>query len=317
MAKHIILVHGRNYKPAKSALQRNWVRALASGIERDYGKRGLNKFSKVTKEMAYYGNYSNAIIAKKTGKRWTRAKEEANIADRKETINTLKEYKKNEFTKRYYKNIRELEDVFAEAAANIFSGPLSLLGIGDELVASVAPDMAEYWNMDAEFGSNVRWQITNALFKSLKRGDDILLIAHSLGSIACYDVLWKLSHYGEYRDFRHLKINTFATIGSPLGDENAKKQLKGAGASNERRYPTNIKRWINFAAEDDYISHDPTLRNDFKLMTGKKIGTHIEDHEIYNMAVSSNGSNPHNSAGYLIHPKMSKLVHDWLQTAGS
>lgn len=312
MAKHIILVHGRNYKPAKAALQRNWVKALASGIERDYGKRGLNKFSKVTKEMAYYGHYSNDFLAKKKGERWTLGKETANIADRKATLNALIAYKKNEFSKRYYKNIQQLEDVFAEAAANIFSGPLSLLGIGDNLVSTVAPDMAEYWNMDAEFGSNVRWEITQTLFKSLKRGDDILLIAHSLGSIACYDVLWKLSHYGEYRDYRQLKLNTFVTIGSPLGDENVKKQLKGASASNQRRYPSNIRRWINIAAEDDYISHDPTLKNDFKAMTAKKIGTHIEDHEIYNMSVQKDGSNPHHSAGYLIHPKISKLVHDWL-----
>lgn len=313
MTKRIILVHGRNYKPKKTDLQRGWVNALASGIERDFGVLGLNKFNKVTKEMAYYGHLSNVYLAKKKGERWTAARESANVADRKATLEALKVYKANEFKKKQYKEIVELEDVLAESAANIFSGPLSLLGIGDNLVSMVAPDMAEYWNPDSEFGSDVRWEVTEPIRKAMNRDDDIMLIAHSLGTIACYDVLWKLSYYGEYKEYRNKKVNCLVTLGSPLGDENVKDQLKGANASGRRKFPQNIKRWINVAAEDDYISHDPDLKNDYKKMLSYNgCVDSITDIEIFNMSVQKNGSNPHHSAGYLIHPRVSKIVHDWL-----
>ena len=37
---------------------------------------------------------------------------------------------------------------------------------------------------------------------------------------------------------------------SPLADEAVKQQLKGARANNLRKYPGNIRRWINVSAED-------------------------------------------------------------------
>ena len=160
----------------------------------------------------------------------------------------------------------------------------------------VAPDMEHYWNADSQFGSDVRWRLTVELKKAFERGDDILLIAHSLGSIASYDVLWKFSHYAEYKNNKKTcdkKINTFITIGCPLGDENVKKQLKGTQAKFERRFPHNIGRWVNFAAEDDYISHDPTMSNDYKQMKKLKLITSITDKKIHNMAVHDGNSNPH------------------------
>jgi hypothetical protein len=312
MAKHIILVHGRNYKPDAANLKRNWVGALAHGIERDHGKRALNKFKKTRKTMVYYGDLSNAFLGKHTGKRWTKKREAADIQDRKEALAALKLYGTHEFNKKNYKRIRDLADVFKEAAANVFSGPLSLLGIGDDIVGLVAPDMEHYWNPDARFGSDVRWRLTGPLERAIKAGDDIMLISHSLGTIVSYDVLWKFSHYGEYQHLRDKKINTLVTIGSPLGDENVKKELKGVQAKTYRRYPHNIGRWVNFAAEDDYISHDPRLANDFKNMVRLGLTARITDKHIYNMAIRGGNSNPHHGAGYLIHPQMSRVVTSWL-----
>ena len=314
MAKHIIMVHGRSYKPAAAALKRSWTGALAHGILRDHGKRMLNRFNhkNVKKTLVYYGDLSNSFLGKHTGNRWTKKREADDIADRKETLNALKEYGSREFTKTNYKNIRELGDVFKEVAANVFSGPMSLLGIGDEIVNMVAPDMEHYWNMDEKFGSDVRWRLTVPLSRALRAGDDVLLIAHSLGSIVAYDVLWKLSHYAEYAELHNRKVNTLITMGSPLGDENAKKNLKGAGATKHRKYPHNIQRWLNFAAEDDFISHDATMANDYRKMLQYGLVSSITDRQIYNMAVREEGSNPHHGAGYLIHPQMSRAVANWL-----
>jgi len=312
MAKHIILVHGRHFKPDQANLKRNWVGALAHGIERDHGKEALNKFNKTKKTMIYYGDLSNTFLAKHTRKAWTQKREAADVADRKKALADLKQYETGEFTQSNYKKIRDLVDVFKEAAANVCSGPLSLLGIGDDIVGMVAPDMEHYWDMDAEFGSDVRWRLTKPLEKAIMAGDDIMLISHSLGTIVCYDVLWKFSHYGEYQHIRGKSINTLVTLGSPLGDEIVKQKLKGAQIKSTRQYPHNIGRWINFAAEDDYISHDPTLGNDFKKMLQLKLTSSITDKKIYNMAQRDENTNPHHGVGYLIHPQMSRVVSDWL-----
>ncbi len=312
MAKHIILIHGRSFKPDAANLKRNWVAALAHGIERDHGKRALNKFKKVKKTMVYYGDLSNAFLSKHTGKRWTKKREADDIADRKDALAALKQYGTREFNKSNYKRVRDLSDVLKEATANIFSGPLSFFGIGDDLVEFVAPDMKNYWNPDASFGSNVRWRLTVPLERALKANDDIMLISHSLGTIVSYDVLWKFSHYGEFQHLRGKNINTLVTLGSPLGDENVKDKLKGANATKQRKYPHNIGRWLNLAAEDDFISHDPSLANDYKKMLQLGLTANIIDKEIYNMAIRGSNSNPHHGAGYLIHPHMSRIVNSWL-----
>jgi hypothetical protein len=101
-------------------------------------------------------------------------------------------------------------------------------------------------------------------------------------------------------------------MGSPLGDENVKKQLKGAGLDSDRRFPTNIGRWVNVAAQDDYIAHDESIDNDFKKMIKRGLVRSITDKEIYNLAVREGQSNPHHSIGYLITPTLSKIVNDWL-----
>ncbi len=38
----------------------------------------------------------------------------------------------------------------------------------------------------------------------------------------------------------------------------------------------------------------------------------IRDYRIYNLAIRYGHSNPHNALGYLIHPRVSSLVGDWL-----
>jgi hypothetical protein len=91
-----------------------------------------------------------------------------------------------------------------------------------------------------------------------------------------------------------------------------KRHLKGARADGLRRYPHNIRRWVNVAAEDDYISHDSGVANDYRRMKKLKPAPKIIDRKIYNLAVRSGKSNPHHGCGYLIHPAVIRLVADWL-----
>jgi len=107
-------------------------------------------------------------------------------------------------------------------------------------------------------------------------------------------------------------VKNWITLGSPLGNPTVRKKLKGASAQGKRRYPFNIRNWINIAAEDDYISHDQTVADDYSNMNKWEMIKSIKDHRIYNLAVRGSKSNPHHGAGYLIHPSVSSIVANWI-----
>ena len=155
--------------------------------------------------------------------------------------------------------------------------------------------MAHYWNEETEFGSKVRASLTGPLRGALIKGDDVMVIGHNLGTLVVYDVLWKLCYMGEHEKARGRMLTHFASLGSPLGNPTVQDRLKGGKLKGLRRYPTNIRRWSNVAAEDDYICHDETVRDDFRRMEG----TSIVDHGIYNLAVKDGSAHQHHGAGYL------------------
>lgn len=318
--KHIILIHGRHFKPKKSVLTKNWKDALEHGITRDNTSSILKKYKDVKKTMVYYGDISNEFLRGK-GKRYT---ESTDIIDRRKAIIALKDFSTKHFKDPQAKTIyNDLpgKTSMKEAIADAIGGVAALLGIGKHLISYVAPDMPHYWNSESEFGSQVRWRLTEPLAKALKNNDDVLLISHSLGTMISYDVLWKLSYYGEFQHIRDKKITQLITLGSPLGDETIKDNLKGSKVKGRRRYPHNIKAWDNFAAEDDYIAHDQDVKNDFKRMLPNKFNLcdSISDHRIYNFSLRGRNSkhpegtsNPHHGAGYLVHPEVIKLIAQWL-----
>ena len=100
--------------------------------------------------------------------------------------------------------------------------------------------------------------------------------------------------------------------GGSIWGMSVKSHLKGTNARRERRYPSNIGRWINIAAEDDYIAHEETIADDYRPMVDFGLIQSIEDHRIYNLAARDGKSNPHHGAGYLIHPVIADAVANWL-----
>ena len=307
MGKTILFVHGRSFKPEKTALRSNWLNAIEHGIERDR-KGKLAAFKKVKKELVYYGDLSNAFLRL----RGQKYREKEDVESRKVTLAALREYNGGQFTKATYKKLPGKAS-YKEFLADVGAVALGPLHLTEGLVSVVAADMRQYWNFDSEFGSNVRSTMVGPLKRAMNRGDKIMVVSHSLGTLIAYDTFWKFSRTGEYRPkYSNKKIDTWITLGSPLGDETVKRNLKGAGASGPRRYPGNIKRWENVSAEDDFISHDSKLANDYKRMRKKGLVDEINDQKIYNLAVRRGASNPHHGTGYLIHPKVIKLITDWV-----
>ena len=311
--KHLFFIHGRGFKPNKKDLAANWSRAIEGGLGRDGHTGSLAAYKEATRTFVYYGDISNQFLQKE-GYIYDKQND---VKDRADCLEFLKEYSKKDFLgEQGKKNYKSLNG--ASTCKKFIVGGIAeiaeRLGVAVLLTRIFLRDVGHYWNPDAEFGSDVRWRLTDPLAEALCQKDDILLIAHSLGSMISYDVLWKFSRYGEYQELRDAKPNpvTLVTLGSPLGNETVKNNLKGGKARGIRRYPTLINTWENFSAVGDYISHDEEIKDDYEIMVSKKMVSTIRDHKIYNLATRHGASNPHHGVGYLIHPRFISVIAKWL-----
>jgi len=176
-------------------------------------------------------------------------------------------------------------------------------------------DFAKYFDRKSDYALKVRERLKRQLCELMDRGDRIVLLSHGTGSVVAYDVLWQLSHDPELKEkYGGQKVEVWITLGAPLGDTNIRKRLLGAKAKAATKYPHNVITWHNVAAEDDYTCHDNTLADDFKVMLRQRVVSAVHDHRVFNLAVRYGKSNPHSSIGYYIHPRISKILADWLQT---
>jgi len=308
MTRTILLVHGRSFKPDKKALKRYWMSALRHGVRRDLTPARQRRFEEARVEMVYYGHHSNEFLRSRGGT-YDPAKD---LLDRRLTLDRLKGYPASEFNRQAYNVLpgkTSLKEFLADLGS-MLAGPIRLSG---PMISAAAPDIAHYWDEETKFGSDVRYEMIGPLRRAMRRKGKILVISHSLGTMVAYDTFWKFSHMSEHRhDSSTRSVDTWITLGSPLADETVKRNLKGASLSGGRRYPSIVRHWLNFSAEDDYISHDGTVENDYRDMLRQDLVSGISDQDIYNLAVRNGRSNPHSSAGYLIHPKVIAAIGAWL-----
>lgn len=143
------------------------------------------------------------------------------------------------------------------------------------------------------------------------KGDQIMLIAHSMGTIIAYDVLRDIG-----REDPSFEIAHFVTIGSPLGLPHVKAKIIDerpyAGEEHERvRTPTIVtERWVNYADRRDPVALDTHLRDDFGPNAR---GKQVKDDLISNSYLSPlGGTNYHKSYGYLRTPELSRHIQRFL-----
>ena len=304
----LLLVHGRDFKPAEEAFTDLSMAALRAGVQRDYPGQ-VDIFDAMRKKVAWYGDL-NAEVLLACGKNYD---EPLDIGDRRNVLNTLREITaRKRFGIRQYDQLPGKSAV-PEAIADVAAPLLGAIGLSMPLISTVAKDFAKYFDRKSDFAIKARERLRVRLCEMLDRGDQIVLITHGTGSVVAYDVLWQLSHDPDYRDdYAQKKVDLFLTLGAPLGDLHIHKRLLGAKNRLSSRYPTNIISWHNVSAEDDYTCHDNTLADDFKMMMQERVISAVHDYRIFNLAVRYGKSNPHSSIGYYIHPRVSKILVDWL-----
>ena len=305
--RSILLIHGRDFKPAADKYLDISVAAMRIGLERDYPDCAP-LFDRITKELAWYGDL-NAYVLNAAGKSYD---EELDVGDRRNALNQLREVTpRKRFGIRLYDQLpgkSALPEFFMDVGATVAGAVRMRMPV----IGRLAKDFAAYLN-DEAFAQEARRRLREKICQAMDRGDKIMLVTHGTGSVIAYDVLWELSNDTEtYPEYGDNKIEQWLTLGSPLGDSVVQKRLLGAKERVDNRFPSNVISWHNLAAEDDYACHDTTLADDFKKMMVQKRVSAVHDYRIFNLAVRYGKSNPHSSVGYYIHPRLTKIIADWV-----
>jgi hypothetical protein len=301
----IVLIHGRDFKPAEASLRELWLDAIRAGLGRDRPDH-LGVLAMAAVSLAYFGD-ATARVLQAVGRPYD---EVVDMADRRNALKQLTALEARRFRRNAYERLpgkTPLKEFLADVGAPV----AAVLHLTDWMARRVVPELAQYWVADSAYRTDVDRRVVEAIAAPLRRGDRLVVISHCIGSIAAYNAFWLLSR-GGYNDGRlqSAKVDCWITLGSPLGDHTVKQRLLGAAQPRAERYPNCLLNWFNFAAEDDYTCHDETVGNDFRAMLQEHLISRIVDQRIYNLAVRYGRSNPHNAVGYLIHPRVIKVIAD-------
>lgn len=168
-------------------------------------------------------------------------------------------------------------------------------------------DLMRYNHNFNDIAEHTRRQLKRPLEAAASAGRPVLLIAHSMGSVISFDALWQLSHV----DKRPVEVDTWLTLGSPLGQNYLQKRLLGCDREGVERYPDNVRRWLNVAAYGDMTAVDRRFENDFAEMTELGLVDEIVDYPVFNHYRFQGNLDAHAEYGYLVNETTGRLVCDW------
>ncbi len=294
---HIVFVHGRGAKPAKDALMALWEDALRLGLERDAPDM-LGAYDAASKHMVYYADALADFVEEGYS-------EVLDLDNRRQSLIELAgRSRSKDFRRKHYESLpgkTPLKEFAMDVSASV--------GLGGLATRKVMPELDHYWQDESGWAAHAREELVSHLTALMAAASNILIVSHGMGSVLAWDSLWQVSHV---KDADGNRITRWITLGSPLAANAVRSRLAGSSEKGARRFPTVLNAWHNIAAEDDYVCHDKTVADDYRDMLNRRVIGDIRDHTIYNLAVRYGRSNPHNSAGYLIHPRTSELLAQWL-----
>ena len=283
MAKVIIGIHGLGNKPPKHILAEWWKTSILEGLKNAGLPIPKFKFELVYWADIVYENPENPNITDK---------EDPYYLEDPYTPSPLEtgEIKNHSFRKKVLQFIEhQLDKVFLNEDLS-----LNYAEVSDAIMHKYFMELEMYYG-SSKSHLEIKQKIRNRLLRIIKKYkfDDILLIGHSMGSIIAYDVL--------QFEIQKQKINTFVTMGSPLGlpfiIAKIAKEIKVAHPELKINTPECVSSaWLNFSDLEDKVALNFDLNNDF---SSNSKGIQAADYEIINDYVINGEYNPHKSYGYL------------------
>ncbi|MFQ5483322.1 MAG: hypothetical protein ACE5ER_11260 [Nitrospinaceae bacterium] len=306
--KVIIGIHGLANKPGEEVLYGYWRKSIEEGLRKNCGiARPRFEFS-----MAYW-----ADLLYRNQQHDDRAYDFDDLYNDEPYLpapeGALREYEDGMLD-----HLRALAQDTAEPLYNAIKGA-GLNKLADMILARKLKDLAFYYDKrrrirgkDRKFGV-ARKVLMGTLRAALEphRDREIMLIAHSMGTIIAYDVLRDLG-----RGRSAFAVPCFVTIGSPLGLPHVKDRVynerKGYAPAAPLRTPTVVTRsWKNYADRRDPVAFDTHLRGDYGE---NRHQVRVEDDLVSNDYTSPAGKrNYHKSYGYLRTPELSRHVQAFLR----
>ncbi len=304
MKKIVIGIHGLGNKPPRRLFKTWWKRSLQDGLK----KIGTREIS-FPFEPAYWADILNPIPLDP----WQKDTGHPLFLDEKYVKPPRKEPKPvSPLKEKFIESVeRSLEKIFWD---HEFKPNFTF--ISDLIIRRYFSEFETYYSktVPTKNGGDrpVKTLIRQRLLKVLKRhrNNEILLIAHSMGSVIAFDVL--LSAYSE------VAVDTLVTIGSPLGLPVVVHRIytehyagKGSFVPDSIRCPDSIrKRWFNFSDIEDKVALDHRLFDDFKPNI---YGVRPMDTYVRNDYAMAGVRNPHKDYGYLRTPEMARVLESFLR----
>ncbi len=301
MSRIIIGIHGLENKPPKKQLREWWIKSIDEGLTL-IGKKDLPyKF-----ELVYWADiFHNKPL-------------DSSISDVNDPYFLEEPYVKS------LNNLSTTENSTKKMILNYLEHQMDKIFLNDDLTPNFTflsdfifkkyfAELSEYYKVKQEtdteqvttFKDSVRNRLAEILKKHEKR--EILLIAHSMGSIIAYDVLMFL--------VPEIKINTLITIGSPLGMSVILSKIAEEMREKKLNYkkpqtPDNVKNaWYNFADIDDKVAMNYNLADDYDK---NNAGIKVIDNLVTNDYIINNERNAHKSFGYLRTKELSEVTADFI-----
>ncbi len=140
------------------------------------------------------------------------------------------------------------------------------------------------------------------------RNDQILLVGHSMGSILAFDAI---CFY-----IPEIRIDTFITIGSPLGlplvlSKIAERQIADRDGKPSIQTPASIeRRWYNFSDIEDVVAINYKLNEDF---SPNRNGVNPIDRFVKNNYLMNGKKNPHSAFGYLRSTALAEVLSAFIE----
>jgi hypothetical protein len=134
-----------------------------------------------------------------------------------------------------------VEGGFLGGLVSLLQGPLSWIadrsGLDEVVIATIFRDVAAYLDRDA-----VRAAVLDAVLESVPTDGEVVLVAHSLGTVVAMDLIERLPS--------GVVVPVLVTAGSPLGMDSVYKRLLSGGP----RRPARVGTWLNAWAAADAVA---------------------------------------------------------------
>ncbi len=300
MSKVIIGIHGLGNKPPKPLLEKWWKASIDEGFQKA-GKKGI----KYQFEMVYWAD----ILHKEPL--------DENCSDPENPLCLIEKYVpgNGNFLPEDHSSRKKFIDFLSKEVDTLFLNEdfsLNYSFVTDAILKHWFVDLDMYYQEKDNNSGNtsvkelIRKRTSEIIEKYRKH--EILVIGHSMGSIIAYDVM---AYY-----LKNIEVDTFITIGSPLGLPVVKSKIAAERRLNHinTRHlsaPSIVRRhWYNFSDLEDKVALNYKLADDFSINRHfvKPIDFVVNnDYEINGKA------NPHKSFGYLRTTEVSAKITEFLE----